>query len=48
MNITKETKLNDLLTEYPWLKEEIRDGCRCHYIQTDRTDQVPLMLEKKV
>lgn len=23
MNITKETKLKELLTEYPWLKEEI-------------------------
>ena len=23
MNITRETKLKDLLTEYPWLKDEI-------------------------
>lgn len=23
MNITKNTKLKDLLTEYPWLKDEI-------------------------
>ena len=23
MNITKDTKLKDLLTEYPWLKDEI-------------------------
>lgn len=23
MNITKETKLKELLTEYPWLKDEI-------------------------
>ena len=23
MNITRETKLKDLLSEYPWLKEEI-------------------------
>ena len=23
MNITKDTKLKDLLAEYPWLKEEI-------------------------
>lgn len=23
MNITKETKLKDILAEYPWLKEEI-------------------------
>ena len=23
MNITKDTKLKDLLTEYPWLKEEL-------------------------
>lgn len=23
MNITKETMLKDLLTEYPWLKDEI-------------------------
>ena len=23
MNITKETKLKELMTEYPWLKEEI-------------------------
>lgn len=23
MNITKETKLKELLTEYPWLKKEI-------------------------
>ena len=79
MNITKETKLKELLTEYPWLKDEIvkvndkfrnaeytngkdhaweggycrneqeiRDGCRYHYIQTDRADQEPLMLEEKV
>lgn len=23
MNITKETKLKDILSEYPWLKEEM-------------------------
>ena len=75
MNITKETKLKELLTEYPWLKDEIvkvNDKFRMlntpmgkimlgkadiaemskksgyHYIQTDRADQEPLMLEEKV